>query len=632
MTKVFYGDSSGCLHFQLMPDPTGSHSPEASPWPTPPRSAFRWNDHLPPPSLHPGLDDTPQNLPLIYDPTHCEYLVGEQLPYHHIRSLGHGAYAMVDEVWDMRINRSFARKVIRMPHAYPGTFRDRIWNEIAIIKRLTSIRHFVQVVETYSQGRQFGIIMTPVAEMNLEQYLERNTKPDVEDPMYGWFGCLAAGLRYLHEQKIRHRDIKPANILISNGSILYADFGIAKDVTDEATTSTTGYVDAKSPMYCAPEVALESRRGRVSDVFSLGCVFLEMITTLAWFRGVSLHKFINFRTTNGKNAYHLNTQKNLQWLLNLFGLCGTSRTDKDSSSRGTVMRYTGGLHVPLCFPLEWCYAMLQPSPDNRTTSSNLTTLIESVNRWQDEQRSSHYMAHEALNFTKSPGFTGPCCSPRRLVGKACSGPTLLQTWPTMLSSVVLDPSFSWSWEYANQELGYNPVPPIVRAFDLGEDGREHVKETLPSSPLRFETFSRPTTPYLFPGDPVYPPTGNYGWQTATENPQVTHSYNYQNYQPYDRANAHPDYAQPNYAQPDYTQPNYAQPDYAQPNYAHAQPNYAHAQPNYTQPNYTQPNYAQPDAVPLQPSYPHPYTHSYVGTSYMPEEPSSYRHNNSTRPS
>ena len=70
--------------------------------------------------------------------------------------------------------------------------------------------------------------MTPVANMNLEQYLERNPRPGVEDPIYGWFGCLAAGLDYFHQRKIKHRDIKPANILISNGCVLYADFGIAK--------------------------------------------------------------------------------------------------------------------------------------------------------------------------------------------------------------------------------------------------------------------------------------------------------------------------------------------------------------------------------------------------------------------
>jgi serine/threonine protein kinase len=65
--------------------------------------------------------------------------------------------------------------------------------------------------------------MSPVADMNLEEYLDRFPKPDVEDLIYGWFGCLASGLEYLHNQRIKHRDIKLANILVKNGCILYTD-------------------------------------------------------------------------------------------------------------------------------------------------------------------------------------------------------------------------------------------------------------------------------------------------------------------------------------------------------------------------------------------------------------------------
>ena len=116
--------------------------------------------HLPPTAPPPNLDDTKPDSPKIRDSSHHEYLVGEQLPYSSLRNLGHGSYAFVDEVADARrmSDGTFARKVLRTPHNNPGAFLRRIWNEIAIIKRLKSVRHFVQVVETYIQGRHFGII------------------------------------------------------------------------------------------------------------------------------------------------------------------------------------------------------------------------------------------------------------------------------------------------------------------------------------------------------------------------------------------------------------------------------------------------------------------------------------------
>lgn len=50
--------------------------------------------------------------------------------------------------------------------------------------------------------------------------MERLQKPDVKDPIYGWVGCLATGLAYLHEQKSKHRDVKPANILLRTQILL----------------------------------------------------------------------------------------------------------------------------------------------------------------------------------------------------------------------------------------------------------------------------------------------------------------------------------------------------------------------------------------------------------------------------
>lgn len=124
--------------------------------------------------------------------------------------------------------------------------------------------------------------MRPVAEMNLGEYLAYNSRPTGDSPIYSWFDCLATAFDYLHKRKIKHQDVKPANILIRDGQIIVADFGISKDVLNEATTGSIG-PHARTLMYCAPEAATvesDSRRGRTADVFSLRCVFLEMITTL----------------------------------------------------------------------------------------------------------------------------------------------------------------------------------------------------------------------------------------------------------------------------------------------------------------------------------------------------------------
>lgn len=98
---------------------------------------------------------------------------------------------------------------------------------------------------------------------------------------------LLEGLGYLHESGIVHRDIKPENILLNhNGVIKYVDFGAAKVIARQGKTliATEKNGKAKSmtgtPMYMSPEVIKGENPGRAGavDVWSLGCVILEMAT------------------------------------------------------------------------------------------------------------------------------------------------------------------------------------------------------------------------------------------------------------------------------------------------------------------------------------------------------------------
>ncbi|KAH8594311.1 BOS4, mitogen-activated protein kinase [Bisporella sp. PMI_857] len=103
---------------------------------------------------------------------------------------------------------------------------------------------------------------------------------------------LLEGLAYLHESGIVHRDIKPENILLNhNGVIKYVDFGAAKVIARQGKTLVAagskpgaGAQANKSmtgtPMYMSPEVIKGENPGRAGavDIWSLGCVILEMAT------------------------------------------------------------------------------------------------------------------------------------------------------------------------------------------------------------------------------------------------------------------------------------------------------------------------------------------------------------------
>jgi serine/threonine-protein kinase len=88
---------------------------------------------------------------------------------------------------------------------------------------------------------------------------------------------VAAALTHAHQQGIVHRDVKPENILLTGGSAVVADFGIARAVTVAGGTKLTETgLAIGTPAYMSPEQAFGDANidGR-SDVYALGCVVYE---------------------------------------------------------------------------------------------------------------------------------------------------------------------------------------------------------------------------------------------------------------------------------------------------------------------------------------------------------------------
>lgn len=160
--------------------------------------------------------------------------------------------------------------------------------------------------------------MTPVADCNLAEYLTLASSSDTVDRtshLRNFIGCLTNALGYLHDSKIRHKDVKPQNILIKRHNVLLTDFGLARDLVDASGGTTEGPTPL-TPKYCAPEVANYEPRNYTSDIWSLGCVFLEMVTII---KGKSLLAQKTFFETNGtkETYFRLNIEAIKMWTTKL---------------------------------------------------------------------------------------------------------------------------------------------------------------------------------------------------------------------------------------------------------------------------------------------------------------------------
>ncbi|KAF2679625.1 kinase-like protein, partial [Lentithecium fluviatile CBS 122367] len=202
--------------------------------------------------------------------------------------LGSSSLAMVQSVKCKRI--LLARKTIR---CIPGRSmtREKAIEEVAHLTRL-SHAHIVRVIGTYIIGQELSILIYPVAQYNLDSFLRLVD----EHPLYEsrqslprFMVCLANALAYVHQELTKHMDIKPQNILVrtlaraerntlwsDRYSVYIADFGIARSYGTAEATETDGPT-MFTRKYAAPEVVAQEKRGLAADIFSLGCVFAEIV-------------------------------------------------------------------------------------------------------------------------------------------------------------------------------------------------------------------------------------------------------------------------------------------------------------------------------------------------------------------
>lgn len=94
---------------------------------------------------------------------------------------------------------------------------------------------------------------------------------------------LLAGISHLHTHWVVHRDIKPSNLLMDNaGRLCICDFGMARHYGEPLKAYTQPVVTL---WYRAPELLLGQRvYGPPVDVFSVGCIFAELLTRKPLFR------------------------------------------------------------------------------------------------------------------------------------------------------------------------------------------------------------------------------------------------------------------------------------------------------------------------------------------------------------
>ncbi|CAD5196558.1 unnamed protein product [Musa acuminata subsp. malaccensis] len=205
--------------------------------------------------------------------------------YEKVEKIGEGTYGVVYKARDRLTNETIALKKIRLENEDEGVPSTAI-REISLLKEMQH-NNIVRLQDVVHSEKRIYLVFEYL-DLDLKKHMD--SCPELaKDPrlVKTYLHQILRGIAYCHSHRILHRDLKPQNLLIDRrtNALKLADFGLARAFGIPVRTFTHEVVTL---WYRAPEILLGSRHYSTPvDVWSIGCIFAEMVNRRPLFPGDS---------------------------------------------------------------------------------------------------------------------------------------------------------------------------------------------------------------------------------------------------------------------------------------------------------------------------------------------------------
>ena len=204
-----------------------------------------------------------------------------------INKIGEGAYSTVYTVKRIEDDKIYALKKVKIKKLNKKEQINAL-NEVRILASVNS-PYVIGYKESFidESDQTLCIIMEYADDGDLYEKIKlyiKNKTTFMEHDIWRIFIQITKGLNDLHEYNILHRDLKSANVfLFRDGTAKLGDLNVSK-----ITSRGLGCTQTGTPYYASPEVWKDKPYNSKSDIWSLGCVFYELIMLTTPFKAKSM--------------------------------------------------------------------------------------------------------------------------------------------------------------------------------------------------------------------------------------------------------------------------------------------------------------------------------------------------------
>eukprot|EP01091_Cochliopodium_minus_P002787 TRINITY_DN12647_c0_g1_i1.p1 TRINITY_DN12647_c0_g1~~TRINITY_DN12647_c0_g1_i1.p1 ORF type:complete len:319 (-),score=74.89 TRINITY_DN12647_c0_g1_i1:31-963(-) len=196
--------------------------------------------------------------------------------------IGKGTYGVVYKAFDLKTNNYIALKKI-IVHGEEEGIPATSLREIALLKEVSKHRNIVKLTDVINENHKLYLAFE-FLDKDLKGFMNCCQGMIPKDLVKSYTYQLLLGISFCHIHRVLHRDLKPQNLLIDkNGLLKIADFGLARAFSIPLPVYTHEVVTL---WYRAPEVLMgQEKYSTPIDMWSIGCIFAEMITKIPLFPG-----------------------------------------------------------------------------------------------------------------------------------------------------------------------------------------------------------------------------------------------------------------------------------------------------------------------------------------------------------